>query len=144
LFSNDWIFMSLNFPSSPSANEIYEGFFWDAAANLWRRLNAPILLFNAQTGTSYTLQLSDQNRIIELSNSSPITLIVPTDSTAFPVGASVNLVQTGLGKVVIEEASGVTVNATPGFQLRDRWSSATLIKRASNLWLAIGDLKEED
>lgn len=134
--------MSLNFPVSPTPNEIYEGFFWDVASNIWRRLNAPALIFNAQTGTSYTIQLSDQNRVVELNNENPITLTVPSDSINFPIGSSVNLVQTGLGTVVIEEASGVTVNATPGLQFRERWSSATLIKRASNLWLAIGDLIE--
>jgi hypothetical protein len=34
----------------------------------------------------------------------------------------------------------VTVNATPGQRLRARWSSASLIKRSSNLWVLVGDL----
>jgi hypothetical protein len=134
--------MSLNFPASPSPNQIYEGFFWDVTASIWRRLNAPALVFNVQTGTSYTVQLSDQNKIIELNNENLITLTVPEDSINFPIGSSVNLVQTGLGSVVIEGASGVTINATPGLKLREQWSSATIIKRASNLWLAVGDLIE--
>jgi hypothetical protein len=40
----------------------------------------------------------------------------------------------------ITGASGVTVNATPGLKLRAQWSSATLIKRGTDTWVAIGDL----
>ena len=35
---------------------------------------------------------------------------------------------------------GVTINATPGLKLRAQWSSATLIKRATDTWVLIGDL----
>jgi hypothetical protein len=34
----------------------------------------------------------------------------------------------------------VTINGTPGLKLRTQYSSATLIKRGSNRWVALGDL----
>lgn len=29
--------MALNFPSSPSDGDVYDNFYWDAAAGIWRR-----------------------------------------------------------------------------------------------------------
>jgi hypothetical protein len=91
---------------------------------------------------SYTLSsLSERDTIIEISNSSATTLTIPADSTVnFPVGTTLDIIQTGTGQVTIANAVGVTLNATPGLKLRARWSSATLLKRAANTWLAFGDL----
>ena len=61
-------------------------------------------------------------------------------SVAFPIGTQITLIQTGAGQVTITPASGVTINATPGLKTRVQWSAATLIKRATNTWVAIGDL----
>ena len=100
------------------------------------------LLTNAQTGVSYTLALSDANNtIVELNNASPITLTVPLNSSvAFPVGSQITLLQTGAGQVTVAGTGGVTVNATPGLKLRAQWSSATLVKRATDTWVLIGDV----
>lgn len=100
------------------------------------------LVTNAQTGTTYTLVLADaDNRVVELSNTSTITLTVPADaSVAFPVGSQVQLLQTNTGQVTVAGAGGVTVNATPGLKLRTQWSFATLVKRGTNSWVLIGDV----
>jgi hypothetical protein len=99
------------------------------------------LVQNAQTGTTYTLAVSDVNKLVELSNASAITLTVPTNAavSGFVVGAQVNLLQTGAGQVTVGGA-GVTINGTPGLKLRAQYSSATLIKRATDTWVLIGDL----
>lgn len=91
---------------------------------------------------SYTLVLSDQSKIIEISNGSANTLTVPTNaSVAFPIGTYIMVVQTGAGQTTLTPADGtVTINATPGLKLRTQWSSATLIKRGTNTWVAFGDL----
>jgi hypothetical protein len=68
-------------------------------------------------------------------------LTIPTNSSvAYPVGTTIDIIQTGTGQVTIAGAGGVTVNATPGLKLRTQWSSATLLKRAENTWLVYGDL----
>lgn len=108
-----------------------------------KTLTAPVinLATNSQTGTSYSLVLADSSKIVELSNSSAITVTVPTNSSqAFPVGAQITLIQTSAGQVTVSPAGGVTLNATPGSKLRSQWSSATLIKRATDTWILIGDL----
>ena len=101
----------------------------------------PVLAQNAQTGTTYTLVIGDaSNRLVELSNASTITVTVPLNSSvAFPIGSQVMLLQTGAGQVVVAGAGGVTVNSNPGLKLRAQWSSATLIKRAENTWVLVGD-----
>lgn len=91
---------------------------------------------------SYTLSnLNERDTIIEISKSTATTLTIPTNSSvAYPVGTTLDIIQTGTGQVTIAGAGGVTVNATPGLKLRTQWSSATLLKRAENTWLVYGDL----
>jgi hypothetical protein len=98
-------------------------------------------------GNSYTLVLSDKTKLIEMANPSDTvdsTLFIPSDSVAdFEIGTTVTIARTDLGEVLIS-GDGVDVdlvlNYTPSNKLRARWSSATLVKRAANKWLLIGDL----
>jgi hypothetical protein len=95
-----------------------------------------------QKTASYTLSaLAERDNLIEMSNASATTLTIPLNSAvAFPVGTSLDILQTGVGQVTIAGDAGVTVNATPGLKLRTQWSSATLFKRATNTWVVYGDL----
>jgi hypothetical protein len=94
---------------------------------------------NAQT-TSYTLVLADKNKIVEMGVGSANNLTVPPNSSvAFPVGTQINVLQTGAGQTTVVAGAGVTVNATPGLKIRAQWSYATLIKRATDTWVLVGD-----
>ena len=107
-----------------------------------KTLTAPVinLSTNSQTA-SYSLVLSDASKIVEMSVASANTLTVPLNSShAFSVGTQIIILQTGAGQTTIAGTGGVTVNGTPGLKLRAQWSSATLIKRATDTWVAIGDL----
>jgi hypothetical protein len=98
------------------------------------------LTLNAQTGTTYTLALTDNGRLVTLNNAAAITVTVPLNSSvAFATGAIVNLQQIGAGQVTIAGASGVTINGT-GTALRAQWSAASLIKTGTDTWTVIGDL----
>ena len=90
---------------------------------------------------SYTLSsLTERDSLIEVNSGSASTVTIPEDSTLnFPVGTTLDILQTGAGQVTIAGASGVTVNATPGLKLRTQWSSVTLLKRSANLWVVYGD-----
>jgi hypothetical protein len=107
-----------------------------------KTLTAPVITIatSAQTA-SYTLVLADQSKVVEISNASANTLTVPLNSSvAFPTGTTITILQTGAGQTTITPTGGVTINGTPGLKLRAQWSSATLIKRATDTWVAIGDL----
>ena len=96
----------------------------------------------SQKTDSYTLSaLTERDTFIEINKATAVTLTIPTNSSvAFPVGTSIDILQTGAGQVTIAGAAGVTVNATPGLKLRTQWSSATLFKRDTNTWVVMGDL----
>jgi hypothetical protein len=91
--------------------------------------------FTAKTG-SYTPVLMDMGEIIEMSGGGTLTI---TDSASLPVGTIFEVLQTGTSQVTIA-GDGFTPNSTPGLKLRTQWSSATIIKRALNSWVVLGDL----
>jgi len=98
------------------------------------------ITLNAQTGTTYTLVLTDNGRLVTLSNASAITLTVPTNaSVAFATGAIINLQQIGAGQVTVAGDTGVTVTGT-GTKLRAQYSAAALVKTGTDSWTLIGDL----
>lgn len=96
----------------------------------------------SQKTASYTLSsLTERDDLIEMGSASAMTVTIPTDATLdFPIGTSIDILQTSTGQVTIAGAGGVTVNATPGLKLRTTWSSCTLFKRAANTWVVYGDL----
>jgi hypothetical protein len=114
---------------------------WNSLAYI-NQYALPVLIQNPQTGTSYTLVLTDStNRLVELSNTAAITVTVPLNSSvAFPIGSQIMLLQTNTGQVTVAGAGGVTINGNPGLKLRAQWSSATIIKRAENTWVLVGDI----
>jgi hypothetical protein len=91
---------------------------------------------------SYTLDsLSLADSVIEVDSTEATTITIPLDSALdYPIGTSLDILQTNTGTVTIDATGGVTLNGTPGFKLRTRWSSATILKRASNSWIVYGDL----
>ena len=99
-----------------------------------------------QVAAAYNLStggLSLRDGLIEVSHTggSAVAVTIPADSTTnFPIGTSIDVLRTNTGGVSIAGAAGVTVNATPGLNLRAQWSSVTLFKRAANTWVAFGDL----
>lgn len=97
---------------------------------------------NAQTGTSYTLQLTDLAKLVTMDNGSAMTLTVPANSSvSFEVGDRIDILRKGSGELTISNAVGVVINGTPGLKLRAQWSSATLVKLDTDIWVALGDLK---
>jgi phage-related tail fiber protein len=95
---------------------------------------------NARTA-SYTLVLADKNKLVEMSVASGNTLTVPPNAdVAFPIGTQIRVLQTNTGQCTLTPGVDVTINGTPGLKLRTQWASATLIKRGTNTWVAVGDL----
>lgn len=90
---------------------------------------------------SYTLVLTDDGRLINMTVASANTLTIPPNSSvAFPIGTQILINQSGAGQTTITAGSGVTINATPGLKLRVQNSLATCIKIATDTWVAGGDL----
>ena len=97
-------------------------------------------VFNAQTGTSYTLVLTDVAKVISLSNAAAITFTVPPNSSvAFPIGTQILAYQAGAGAATITPGSGVTVNGT-NLVSNGQWALFGLLKIGTDEWIAFGNL----
>lgn len=97
---------------------------------------------NAQTGTTYGPVLADADKMITLSNASPITCTIPANaSVAFPVGTKLNFMQLGAGAVTIAITSD-TLNkeATLTAVLKGQYAVATAFKVTSTTWTLFGNL----
>lgn len=114
----------------------------DVSTNTTDITNINELQQNAQTGTTYTLALADAGKLVEMNNASANTLTVPPNSSvAFPVGSQILVLQTGAGQTTLAAGAGVTVNSKDGnLKLSAQWCAATLIKRATDTWVVVGDL----
>lgn len=95
------------------------------------------LEFNSKTA-NYTLIASDDGKVIEVNSGSDVVITVPSGAV-FMTGAQITIVRTNTGGVSVS-GDGISVYGTPGLKLRDRWSSASLIKRTNGTWLLLGDL----
>jgi hypothetical protein len=98
------------------------------------------MTLNAQTGTTYTLVLTDAHKLVTLSNASAITLTVPTNSSvAFEIGDQVNLLQLGAGQVTVSGA-GVTFRSEgTKLKLKGQYAMATLVKIGTDEWVLLGN-----
>ena len=157
--------MAIDFPDSPTVNDTFTSgdrtWKWNGTA--WRVVLPAIspnsissaeladrsvgsseldnLTLNAQTGTTYTLALSDAHKLVTLSNASPISLTVPLNSTAsFDTGDQVNLLQLGAGQVTIAGAGGVTIRSEGSkLKIKGQYGLVTLVKIDTDEWVLLGN-----
>lgn len=94
-------------------------------------------VINAQTNTTYTLIASDASKLVTLSNSSAITLTIP--SAVFTTGQQINIQQLGAGQVTVVGDGTSTFTGT-GTKLRVQYSAATIVCTGTNTFTLIGDI----
>lgn len=136
----DWTKLAIS--STVSATELgyVDGVTSSIQTQLDSKIDRTYTVQSAKTG-AYTIADGDQNDLIQLSGT--FTVSIPTDATFnFPVGTTIDILNIGTGTITVAAVNaGVTaVNATPGLKLRAQWSAASLIKRAANTWVVVGDL----
>ena len=99
---------------------------------------------NAQTGTTYSVVLSDDGKLITCDNAASIALtIVPNSSVSFGIGTQINIMQmNATGTVTITAGSGVTLRSAGNKLKTDaQYAVATCLKIASDTWVVVGNLK---
>lgn len=98
---------------------------------------------NNQSGTSYTLALSDAGKVVRQNNGASITTTVPkNDDAAFPVGTVIPIRQVGAGEITAAGDTGVTLNVPAGFLAKTARQGATIMlhKVGPDEWDVTGDL----
>ena len=86
--------------------------------------------------------MTDAGKVVETSVASGNILTIPTNvNVGFPIGTEILVIQVGSGQTTLAVQSGVTLNTKSGnLKITGQWSAVTLIKRATDTWVAIGDL----
>ena len=97
--------------------------------------------FNAQTGTTYTLVAADVNKLVTSSNAASIVITIP--ASIFSAGDVINIQSIGVGLTTIS-GGAVTITSTGATAsapiLRARYSAASIICTASNVFTVLGDI----
>ena len=106
-------------------------------------LATAMIAINAQTGASYTTVLTDDGKLITVSNASANTLTIPPNSSvAYGIGTQINIAQLGAGATTIVAGSGVTLNSDGAkLKLNAQYAVATCVKTDTNTWFVVGNLK---
>jgi hypothetical protein len=107
----------------------------------WIEQDDTTISFNAQTGTTYTLVASDSAKLVTTSNASAVVVTIPQN--VFSAGNIINIQSIGVGLTTISGGS-VTITSTGATSsapiLRARYSAASIICTASNVFTVIGDI----
>jgi len=104
------------------------------------------LILNQQTGTSYTLVLTDIYKVVTMNNGSANILTVPLNSSvAFPYGAThatqISVANIGSGTCTLTPTGGVTFISGDSYVALHTGYGATLVKIAENTWWITGGLE---
>jgi len=100
-----------------------------------------LIVANRQTA-SYTLVLSDADKLVEMNVATANNLTIPLNSSvAFATGTQILLAQYGAGQTTLVPTSGVTIRSNGAkVKLNAQYSGATLIKIGSDEWYLFGDI----
>jgi hypothetical protein len=91
---------------------------------------------NAQTGTTYTLAITDLGNDVTFSNAAATTLTLPqTSNVAFPIGSKVKIINLGVGAVTIVKEGAETLL---GNTLLAQYATALIEKISATSWQVFG------
>lgn len=103
---------------------------------------------NDQTGTSYTLALSNapaasaSQGVLTMNNAAANTVTIPpSTSVAFPLGTVIQIVQLGAGKTTVSPGSGVSLLNASTNSCRAQNSVLVITKIAVDTWILGGDMQ---
>jgi hypothetical protein len=104
-------------------------------------LATAMIAINAQTA-SYTAVLTDDGKLVTMSNASANNFTVPPNSSvAFGIGTQINIAQLGAGQTTLVAGAGVTLNSSgTKLKLKDQYAVATVVKTGTDEWFAVGNL----
>lgn len=118
-----------------------------AAANAARVIETTPIATSATyvgvTGSAYTIEAEDLNKIVEVNHATGTTVTIPSDpsDSTFPIGWSAEFRQIGDGRITFTATSPATLASAEDYvKTRVKYSSAVVEKRANNAWILVGDI----
>lgn len=95
-----------------------------------------ITAMNEQTGTSYTLALTDATKAVRCTNAAAISLTIPPHSSvALPLLCAIPVFQGSAGVATVTAGAGVTLEAPWGVATSATGDFRTLFQRAADVWV---------
>jgi hypothetical protein len=90
---------------------------------------------------SFTLALTDADKVLLMTNTSAATLTIPTNaSVAFPIGTQIGILRNGTGTVTFG-GSGVTILSDASKKsIKAQYTAAALLKTGTDTWQLVGNL----
>ena len=106
-------------------------------------LTAKQLSIVSEGGTTRTLSLTDEYKMISCENASDLVITIPNNtSVAFPIEGQVAFTRKGAGNVTFLADSGVTINSYDGaLSIAGQYATCALYKSGTNEWLLSGALE---
>lgn len=96
------------------------------------------IVATTQSGTTYTLALTDAHSMIYCSNAAEVTVTIPVNaSVAFATGARVVLLSTGAGGLTLSTTSITLLGSSPNTTVAQN-EAIYLEKTATDTWAVIG------
>ena len=91
----------------------------------------------------YTLAPEDVGQVVVSNVGAPATFTL-TDSSGFPVGGVIEIIQDAAGQLTLAEGAGTTIKRSrfATLELGGEGSTVRLRKQSAGTWIASGDLKE--
>jgi hypothetical protein len=93
-----------------------------------------------QSGTSYTLALTDAGAYIQTTSTTAVAISIPLQSSvAWERDTEIYFEQNGTGQITIAGVSGVTLNTSETGKSFARYSVLALKRVAENVWTLTGE-----
>jgi hypothetical protein len=131
--------------TTPANNDVLT---YESSTSLWKNKTlsgggggSSLVVTNRQTA-SYTLVLTDLDKLVEMNVATANNLTIPLNSSvAFAIGTKIDVVQYGAGQTTFVPISGVTIRtANSWLKMNARYGAATLTKIATDEWYLWGNL----
>lgn len=97
---------------------------------------APTAVMNDQTGTTYTLQASDNGKVVTCSNAGAITVTVPSGLGA---GFNCMVIQKGAGQVTFSPSSTTVNNRQSHTKIAGQYGVVSLVAYVADVFVLAGD-----
>ena len=107
----------------------------DGTSGGWTEIGFAAELAVSTKTADYTLALNDKYSVVQMNIGGANTLTIPTNAAVpFNVGTQIFVTQLGAGATTIAGDTGVTAYPTGTLTLANRYSTALLLKVATNTW----------
>lgn len=103
-----------------------------------KSIGVPSLAFNQQTGTNYTVQASDENKVIAMDNAAANTVTLNAGIMSGTV--EFGIAQLGTGATTVVAGAGVTISSIGTLQVRGQFAMMGLVQMTQDNWLLVGNM----